>query len=79
MELGNSPRADEDPILNLIDRIYGAARIEVQQGITLDGPPFTSVELSLLEMDADGRGFVINGVSAYDRSGFSVRVTMYRP
>ena len=53
----------------------GLARVEIEQGLALTvtlGGPVPPIELSELELDADSRGFVINGVSAGDVSGFSV-------
>ena len=49
----------------------GNATLEVAQGIAVT-VPIAPVELSDIENDDNAGGFVINGVSAYDQSGFSV-------
>ena len=50
----------------------GNATLEVAQGIAVDGVSIAPVELSDIESDDNAGGFVINGVSAYDQSGYSV-------
>ncbi len=50
----------------------GLARLEIEDGVAIDGGPIAPVELSAIQSDADAGGFVINGVSAGDSSGFSV-------
>ncbi|HCY99836.1 MAG TPA: hypothetical protein DHV56_07580, partial [Rhodobacter sp.] len=50
----------------------GRARIEILQGISVTGGPIAPVELSAVSLDADMRGFVINGVALNDYSGRSV-------
>ena len=50
----------------------GNATLEVAQGIAVDGLPIAAVDLSDIESDDNAGGFVINGVAAYDTSGYSV-------
>jgi hypothetical protein len=65
--------SDADGPFNIY--INGYARLEISQGIALSGGlggPVSEIELSDIEMNTDPRGFVINGVSAFDESGRSV-------
>ncbi|MCG8524307.1 MAG: FG-GAP-like repeat-containing protein, partial [Pseudomonadales bacterium] len=55
-------------ILNLDESV----RVLVEEGLTVSGDLLASVELSTLESSLDNSGFVINGVSAGDSSGWSV-------
>ncbi len=50
----------------------GNARIEVQQGVTVNGGTYLAPAVELSDVEAGTGGFVINGVSANGRSGRSV-------
>jgi hypothetical protein len=52
-----------------------SVRLLVDQDVQVTGasaPPIAAIELSDIQLNGDNRGFVINGVSANDYSGFSV-------
>jgi hypothetical protein len=49
-----------------------SVRLLVAQSLTVVGEPIAAIELSAIEENSNAGGFVINGVSAGDNSGWSV-------